>query len=57
MSHGLPEVTLQSTQHEVILYGLQEVTSERKLISHDLSIKSMVLITQNGKNSLSTLIV
>ena len=33
--HGLPDVTLQSTQHVVILTGLLEVTSERQVISHD----------------------
>ena len=48
MSHGFPEVTLQSTCHEVILHGLYEMTSERQVISHDPSVTSMVLIVQNG---------
>ena len=30
MSKGLPDVTLQSTRHEVILRGLREVMSERQ---------------------------
>ena len=33
--HGLPDMTLQSTWHEVILNGLREVTSELQVISHD----------------------
>ena len=41
--HDLPDVTLQSTRHEVILHGLGEVTSERQVISHDPSVMSMVL--------------
>ena len=32
--YGFPEVTLQSIRHEVIVHGLQEVTSERQVISH-----------------------
>ena len=42
--HGLPEVTLQSTRHEVILYGLREMTSERQVILHDPFVRSIVLI-------------
>ena len=42
--HGLPDVTLQNTLHEVILHGLQEMTSKRQVISHDPSITLMVLI-------------
>ena len=42
--HGLPDVTLQSTRHEVILHGLREVTSERRVILHDPSVTSMVLM-------------
>ena len=42
--HGLPDVTLQCTQHEVILHGLREVTSERQVISHDPSVTSMALM-------------
>ena len=42
-------MTLQSTLHEVILHGLQEVTSECQVISHDPSVKSMVLMVQNGR--------
>ena len=41
--HGLPDVTLQSIRHEVILHGLREVTSTRQVISHDSSVTSMVL--------------
>ena len=46
LSHGLPDVTLQSTRHEVIGHGLQEETSERQVISHDPSVTSMVLMVQ-----------
>ena len=53
MSHGLPDVTLQSTQHEVILHGLREVTLERQAISHDPSVTSMVLmVTMAGKHNM-----
>ena len=44
MLHGLPDVTLHSTRHEVILHGLREVTSEHQVISHDPSVTSMVLM-------------
>ena len=37
----LPDVTLQSTRHKVILNGLREVTPERQVISHDPSVMSM----------------
>ena len=47
--HGLPEVTLHSTRHEVILHGLREVTSERQVISHDGSVMSMVLMVKNDR--------
>ena len=50
MSHGLPDVMLQSTRHEEILHGLWEVTSERQVISHDQSVMSKVLMAQNGRN-------
>ena len=43
MSHGVPDVTLQSTRHEVILHGLREVTLERHVIPHDPSVTSVVL--------------
>ena len=49
MAYGLPDMTLQSTRHELILHGLQEVTSERQIISHDPSVTSMVLMVQNGR--------
>ena len=42
--HGLLDLTLQSTRHEVILHGLQVVRSERQVISHDPSEASMVLM-------------
>ena len=46
MSHGFLEVMLR----EVILHVLQEVTSERQVILHDLhvAVTSMVSIVQNG---------
>ena len=47
MSHGLRDMTLQSTRHNVILHGLQEVTSELQVISHDPLVASMVLMVQN----------
>ena len=49
MSHGLQDVTLQSSLHKLIMYGLQEVTSERQAILHDPSVMSMVLMVQNGQ--------
>ena len=53
MLHGLPDVTLQSPQDEVILKGVREVTSERQVILHDPSVTSMVLIVQNGRNCIA----
>ena len=53
MSHGLPDTTLQSTQHEVILHGLQKLTSEHQVILHNPSITSMVLMVQNGRKLLT----
>ena len=54
MLHGLPDMTLQSTQHEVILrHGLQEVKSERQVISQNPSVTSMVLMVQNGRKWLT----
>ena len=47
--HGLPDVTLQSTRHEVILHGLREVTSERQVISHDPSVTSMIFFLNGLK--------
>ena len=44
MLHGLPDMTLQSTRHEVILHGLREVTSEGQVILHDPYATSMVLM-------------
>ena len=55
MSHGLLDVTLQSTQHEVILHGLQEVTSESQVISHNSSAMSMVLMVQNGRRYITNI--
>ena len=49
MSHGLLDVTLQSTWHGIILHSLQIVTSERQVILHDPSVKSTVLMVQNGR--------
>ena len=53
MLHDLPDMTLQSTLHEVILHGLLEVTSESQIISHGPSVKSMVLIVQNGRKCIT----
>ena len=48
-SHGLPDVTLQSPLHEVILHCLPEMMSERQVILHDPSATSMFLMVQNGR--------
>ena len=53
MSHGLPDVSLQSTQHEAILLGLWEVTSKRQVILHDPFVTSMVLMVQNRKKCIT----
>ena len=53
MLHGLMDVTLKSTQHEVMLHGLREVMSERQVISHDPSVTSMVLVVQNGRKCIT----
>ena len=53
MSHGFPEVTSQSTRHKVILHGLGEVASERRVIWHDPSVTSMVLIVQNDRKCIT----
>ena len=37
MPHGFLEVTLPTTQHEVILHGFPEVTSECQILLHDLA--------------------
>ena len=50
---GFSEVTLQSTRHEVILYGFQEMTSERQVISYHPSVKRMVLMVQNGRKCIT----
>ena len=55
MTHGLPDVTLQSTRHEVILDGRWEVTSERQVVLRDPSIKSMGLIAQNGRKCIKSI--
>ena len=49
MPHDVPDVTLQSSLHEVALHGLREVTSERQVISHYPSVPSMVLMVQKIK--------
>ena len=51
--HGLLDVTLQSTRHEVILHGSREVTSERQVISHGPSVMSMVLMVLNGRKCIT----
>ena len=53
MSHGLLDVTLQSTRHEVILRGLLEVTSECQEILHEPSVTPMVLMVQNGRKCIT----
>ena len=53
MAHGLPDMTLQSIRHEVILHGLREVTSERQVISHDPFVTSMNLMVQNDRKSVT----
>ena len=53
MSHGFLDVTLQSTRLKVILHDLREVRPKRQLISHDPSVKSMVLIVQNGRKCIT----
>ena len=49
--HGLPDVTLQSTRHEVILTGLRKVTTERQVISHDPSVTSTFLWSKMAGNA------
>ena len=53
MPHGLSDVTLQSTWHKAILYGLREVTSEPQVISHDSSVMLMVLMVYHGKKCIT----
>ena len=53
MPHGLRDVMLQSTQHRVILHGLREVTLELEVILHDPSVKSTVLMVQNGRKCIT----
>ena len=48
MSHGLPDVPMQSIWHGVILHDSWEVASELQVISHDSAVTSMVLMVQNG---------
>ena len=45
MSHGFLGVTLQTTEHEVIVHDFQEVTPERQVISHGRTVMSMVGIS------------
>ena len=40
--HGFLDVTLQTTHHEVISRGFQEVTSELQIISHVQAVTSTV---------------
>ena len=51
--HGLPDMTLQITRHEVILHGLREVMSECQVILHDPSVTSMVLMVLNGRKCIT----
>ena len=53
MSHGLPDVTLQSTRHDLILHGLREVMSERQVTLHYSFITSMLLMVQNGRKCIT----
>ena len=56
MSHGLPDVTLQSTWHEVLLHSLREVMSEH-VITHNPPVTPMVLMVQMAGNALNTFII
>ena len=51
--HGLLDVTLQNTRHEVILHGLREVTSKRQAILHEPSVTSMVFMVYNDRKSIT----
>ena len=42
MSHGILQVTLQTTRHEVIPHGFQEMTTDCQEISHDRAVLSLV---------------
>ena len=57
MSHGLSEVRLQSTRHEIILHSLWKVISERQVILHDPAVKSTVLMVQNGRKCIYILLL
>ena len=51
--HGLPEMTLQSTPHEVILHGLREVMSECQVVLHDPSVTTIILMVENGRKCIT----
>ena len=44
---------MQSTQREIILHDLREVTSERQVISNFPSVTSMVLMVWNGRKCIT----
>ena len=35
------------------MHGLQKMTSDRQVISHDQSVMSVILMVQNGKNCIT----
>ena len=55
MLHGLPDMTLHSTHHNVILYGLWEDTSERQVILHGSFVLSMVLMVKSGRKCITNI--
>ena len=42
-------MTLQTTQHEIIMQGLQEIASECQVILRDRAVISVVSMVQNGR--------
>ena len=55
MPHGFPEVTLQTTRHEVIFDVYQEMTSACEVIWHDRAVTSMGSMVQNGRKYIAYL--
>ena len=47
--HSFLEVILETTRHEVIFHGFQEVISECQVISNDRAVMSVVQMIQNGR--------
>ena len=42
-------MTLQTTQHEIIMQGLQKIASECQVILRDRAVISVVSMVQNGR--------